>query len=176
MIRKWFVLSIIGLISFFGAIGCASTTSSQSARVQGSIPGQGNGQNPSFQSGNSTQASSPTLTPGTNNSSGGIWTKKEGDLQVTLKITPFPPVGRSVSTFEITLADDAVRPIPNAQVDLDLTMPGMWMPPNKPKAQSVGEGHYTASSRMGMRGQWQIAVIVQQNAQTQTVNFLTEVP
>jgi hypothetical protein len=104
------------------------------------------------------------------------WTKKVGDLLVSLKITPYPPQGRNPTNLDIAVADSAGFPVSDAQVRLNLTMPAMPMPPNQPNAQAAGNGHYTASTRMGMPGQWQIAVLITRNGQQQRADFFAEVP
>lgn len=104
------------------------------------------------------------------------WTKKAGDLLVSLKITPYPPQGRNPTSLELIVVDASGLPVSDAQVRLNLTMPAMPMPPNQPVAQAAGNGHYTASTRMGMPGQWQIAVLITRNGQQQRADFFAEVP
>jgi len=104
-------------------------------------------------------------------SEGFVSSQQAGDLQVGLKITPFPPQGRNASSLEVTLTDTVGRPVSDAQVGFDLTMPAMPMPPNHPTAQSAGDGRYMASARMLMPGEWWITVIIQRGNQQQTVKF-----
>lgn len=108
--------------------------------------------------GTSTSTSAKTLTA------------KAGNLNVALAMTP-PPAAFSVTTFDITLTDDKGTPINDAVVSLDLTMPSMYMPANRPVAQALGNGKYRASGRFTMRGGWQIAVIVERGGQKQTAFF-----
>jgi hypothetical protein len=98
-------------------------------------------------------------------------TQKAGNWNVTLALAPYPPVSFQTTTFDITITDQNGNAISDAQVGLDLTMPSMWMPSNKPQAQSLGDGRYRATGRFTMRGAWQIAVIVQRGAEKQTAYF-----
>lgn len=97
-------------------------------------------------------------------------TARAGNLEVTLVMTP-PPAAFSATTFDITVSDEKGAAVSDAQVSLDLTMPSMWMPTNKPQAQSLGNGRYQATGRFTMRGGWRIAVIVDRAGQKQTAYF-----
>lgn len=100
---------------------------------------------------------------------GGI-TAKAGNLSVRLAMNP-APAAFSATTFDIAITDEKGAPVSDAQVSLDLTMPSMFMPANKPLAQSLGGGKYRATGRFTMRGGWQIAVIVERGGQKQTAIF-----
>jgi hypothetical protein len=102
-------------------------------------------------------------------SAGGM-TAKAGNLNVQLAMNP-APAAFSVTTFDITITDEKGAPVSDAIVSLDLTMPAMWMPANRPVAQSLGGGKYRATGRFTMRGGWQIAVIVERGGQRQTALF-----
>ena len=97
--------------------------------------------------------------------------QKAGDLNVTLALTPYPPVGWQPAAYDVTLTDQAGQPVTDATVALDLTMPGMWMPPNALQAQSSGGGVYHADGRFTMRGLWRIEVIIDRAGQKQSVYF-----
>jgi hypothetical protein len=97
--------------------------------------------------------------------------QKIGNLNVTLAITPYPPASFQNGTFDITLIDDKGQAITDATISLDLTMPGMWMPPSKPSAQSTGNGKYRAAAFWTMRGLWQIEVIITRGNQKQSAFF-----
>ncbi len=114
-----------------------------------------------------------TLTPQPNAraSAANSATQKAGNWNVTLALTPYPPVSFQTATFDMTLTDANGEPITDAQVGLDLTMPSMWMPSNKPQAKSLGAGRYQATGRFTMRGAWQIAVIIQRGAEKQIAYF-----
>jgi hypothetical protein len=98
-------------------------------------------------------------------------TQKAGNWNVTLTLTPYPPVSFQQTTFDIAIMDEKGNAISGAKVSLDLTMPSMWMPSNKPVAQSLGSGKYQAIGRFTMRGDWQIAVIVERGSEKQTAYF-----
>ncbi len=107
--------------------------------------------------------------PATNSSSNRM-TAKAGNLNVQLVMTP-PPAAFSTTTFDITITDEKGAPVSDAIVSLDLTMPSMWMPANRPRAQALGDGKYRATGRFTMRGGWQIAVIIERAGQKQTAFF-----
>lgn len=121
--------------------------------------------NPAPQSATTPQA------PAASNAPANSATQKAGNWNVTLAMTPYPPVSFQTTTFNITITDEKGAAISDAQVSLDLTMPSMWMPSNKPQAQSLGSGKYQATGKFTMRGGWQIAVIVQRGGEKQTAYF-----
>jgi hypothetical protein len=90
--------------------------------------------------------------------------QKVGDLNVTLALSPYPPPAFQAGNFEVTLKDDKGLAITDASVLLDLTMPGMPMPPNKLQAQHASDGHYQATGRFTMRDWWRIEVIIQRGS------------
>jgi len=95
---------------------------------------------------------------------------KAGNLNVTLSMNP-QPAAFSSTTFDITITDDKGAAVSDANVSLDLSMPSMWMPSNKPEAKSLGNGKYQAAGRFTMRGGWRINVIVDRGGQKQSVYF-----
>jgi hypothetical protein len=95
---------------------------------------------------------------------------KAGNLNVTLTMNP-QPAAFSSTTFDITIVDEKGDAVSDANVSLDLSMPSMFMPSNKPQAQSLGNGKYQASGRFTMRGGWRINVIIDRGGQKQTVYF-----
>lgn len=98
-------------------------------------------------------------------------TQKVGDLNVTLALSPYPPTSFQNGSFDITLIDDKGQAVTDAQISLNLTMPGMWMPPNEPNAQAVGNGKYHAVAFWTMRGLWQIEVIITRGNQKLSAFF-----
>ena len=96
-----------------------------------------------------------------------------GNTNVTIAITPFPPASFQKGNFEVTLKDDKGQAITDAQVTLDLTMPSMRMPTNKPTAQNAGNGKYIASATWTMRGWWRIEVIIVRGGVKQSAFFDT---
>ncbi|MBI4316977.1 MAG: FixH family protein [Chloroflexi bacterium] len=196
MNRHRLVLSIVALAGIVLTVGCASSaTAGGGDRRQSAASEQQSGQIASAppigptrpaaeSSGNASSPPSPT-TPGANNSARTaqptpttpngakeyVSSQKVGDLQVSLKVAPFPPSGRSATSLEVTLTNASGQAVSDAQVSLDLTMPAMPMPPNHPAAQPQGDGRYTASARMGMSGEWWVTVAIRRGAQQQAVKF-----
>jgi len=97
-------------------------------------------------------------------------TAKAGNLNVTLVMTP-PPAAFSTTMFDITITDERGAAVSDAKVSLDLTMPSMWMPQNKPQAQSLGNGKYQAVGRFTMRGGWRIEIIIERGGQKSSTYF-----
>jgi LAS superfamily LD-carboxypeptidase LdcB len=97
--------------------------------------------------------------------------QRVGNLNVTLAISPYPPVSSQSGTFDIKLTDDKGQPVADASVSLNLTMPAMRMPSNRPNAQALGNGSYRASAYWTMRGQWLIEVIVTRGSEKQSAYF-----
>ena len=93
-----------------------------------------------------------------------------GNLQC-LGLKPYPPSMTKSSDFEVILTDGNGQTISEATISLDLTMPGMYMPPNQLTLQSDGEGKYHATGRFTMRGPWRIEVIMTIAGKTQSVFF-----
>ena len=92
-------------------------------------------------------------------------TQKVGSLNVTLALTPYPPVGFQPANYEVTLKDDAGQAISDASITLDLTMPAMPMPSNKVEAKYTDNGLYKGAGRFTMRGLWRIVVIIQRGGE-----------
>ena len=92
-------------------------------------------------------------------------------LLVSLTLNPYPPSMSKLSDFEITLADAGGQAISDATITLDLTMPGMYMPPNQLNLQQAGNGKYHASGRFTMRGPWRMEAVITIGVKTQSVYF-----
>ena len=97
--------------------------------------------------------------------------QKSGDLLVSLGLNPYPPSVTKSNDFEVTLTDANGQAISNAAISLDLTMPGMMMPPNQFSLEPAGSGNYHASGRFTMRGPWRIEVIISMAGKSQSVFF-----
>jgi hypothetical protein len=82
------------------------------------------------------------------------------DYTVALLVTPYPPEPRSRSEFLITVTDKAGDPVSGAQVQLDMTMPAMPMPPNRPEAVEKAPGQYATPVTFTMAGEWQALITV----------------
>ena len=177
------VLVVIAGVAFVAfSIGQSQAANNQTPYGYGRGMGPGMMGNPNTQPGGlasvnpTTPASQPnpaaSPTPALSNAlPRNAATQKAGTLNVTLALTPFPPVSFQQTTFDITITDEKGNAVSDAKVSLDLTMPSMWMPSNKPQAQSLGAGKYQATGRFTMRGGWQIAVIIERGAEKQTAYF-----
>jgi hypothetical protein len=97
--------------------------------------------------------------------------QKVGNLNVSIALSPYPPVGFQKSDFDVTLTDEQGQPIADARISFDLTMPGMWMPPNKLEAQHNDNGRYHAAGMFTMRDLWRIEVIIQRGGEKQSAFF-----
>jgi hypothetical protein len=97
--------------------------------------------------------------------------QKAGNLNVSLALSPYPPVGWQEGGFDVTLIDGQGQPITDAKISLDLTMPAMPMPPNSLDAQHTGNGIYHTTGMFTMRGLWRIEVIIERGGQKQSVFF-----
>ena len=92
-------------------------------------------------------------------------------ILVSLALNPYPPSMSKPSDFEITLTDTDGQAISDATISLDLTMPGMYMPPNKLDLESSGDGKYRSSGHFTMRGPWRMEAIITIDGKTQSVLF-----
>ena len=90
---------------------------------------------------------------------------------VSLTLNPYPPSMSKPSDFEITLTDLDGQAISDATISLDLTMPGMYMPPNKLDLEPSGDGKYRSSGHFTMRGPWRMEAIITMGGKTQSVFF-----
>jgi hypothetical protein len=97
--------------------------------------------------------------------------QKADDLNITLALSPYPPVGFQNGSFDVTLTDGQGQAITNATITLDLTMPAMPMPQNTVVAQHTSDGLYHGTGRFTMRGLWRIEVIIERGDQKQSVFF-----
>jgi hypothetical protein len=97
--------------------------------------------------------------------------QESGGLVVSLAMNPYPPSGSKSTDFNVTLADLSGQPVPDTTISLDLTMPGMWMPPNQLNMVAGDAGNYQASGYFTMRGLWRIEVIITRGGQKQSVFF-----
>jgi len=97
--------------------------------------------------------------------------QESAGLLVSLGLNPYPPRVTRSEDFAVTLTDANGQALSDATIRLDLTMPGMMMPPNQFDLAPDGAGKYHAGSRVTMRGPWRIEVIITISGQTQSVFF-----
>jgi hypothetical protein len=69
------------------------------------------------------------------------------------------------------LTDFNGKTIDDASINLNLTMPSMWMPPNQPDMQFVSNGKYHTTAPFTMRGAWRIEVVIIRDGKKQSVFF-----
>ena len=94
-----------------------------------------------------------------------------GELIISLTLNQYPvSVGRPTD-FDVTLTDINGKAIDDASINLDLSMPSMWMPPNQLTSEFVSDGKYHATGQFTMRGGWRIEVIITRGSETQSVFF-----
>jgi hypothetical protein len=94
-----------------------------------------------------------------------------GGLLVSLALNPYPPSVTKTEEFVVMLMDANGQAVSDAAIRVDLSMPGMMMPPNQFSLAPEGAGKYQASSRFSMRGPWRIEVILTISGKDQLVFF-----
>jgi hypothetical protein len=97
--------------------------------------------------------------------------QKVGNLNISLALSPYPPVGFQQSNFDVTLKDEKGQAISDATVTLDLTMPEMPMPSNQVETKYTDNGLYQGVGRFTMRGWWRIEVIIQKGGEKLSAFF-----
>jgi hypothetical protein len=97
--------------------------------------------------------------------------QKVGNLNVTLALSPYPPVGFQQANYDVTLKDEQGQAVSDASIVLDLTMPAMPMPSNQVEAKYTSNGLYQGTGRFTMRGLWRIEVIIQRGGEKQSAFF-----
>ena len=97
--------------------------------------------------------------------------QKVGNLNVTLALSPYPPVGFQQASYDVTLTDENGKAVSDASVMLDLTMPDMPMPSNQVEAKYTDNGLYKGTGRFTMRGLWRIVVIIQRGGEKISAYF-----
>ena len=90
---------------------------------------------------------------------------------MSLTVDPDPPVPMQDALLELKLFDSKGQPISGASVSLDLTMPGMQMPMNRPKVVESSNGVYQAKTLFTMAGKWRIQVLVTNDGKSETFIF-----
>lgn len=102
--------------------------------------------------------------------------KKAGDNSVTLILEKNPPVtGDNKALIEIK--DASGKPIKDAQIEIDCTMPAMpGMPAMKNTAKAqMAKDAYEAMLNFSMPGSWNIEVKMDLNNQKQKVKYNVDV-
>lgn len=103
----------------------------------------------------------------------GTATQEIDGTQVTLTMAPWPPQTLTETTLTVSV-QQGDQTVTGLQPVLDLTMPGMAMPENRPVAAEQGAGTYLARTILTMGGRWQIDVLLDLPAGEQTASFLLD--
>ncbi|MEW6418166.1 MAG: FixH family protein [Nitrospirota bacterium] len=98
--------------------------------------------------------------------------KKAGEYNVEVKIDKNPPVVGE-NNMEIEIKDAAGKPIKDAKVSVNYSMPAMiGMPPMNYKTDAEPKGEkYIAKINLSMSGSWNIAVKIARTGKTSTMKF-----
>jgi hypothetical protein len=110
--------------------------------------------------------------------SAGPCVKTAEGLTVTFDISPKPVKEMRDLTFTVTLSDKG-RPVADASVMIDFTMPGMYMGTNAVRLKHTGKGIYTGQGVIvkcptGIKI-WQAALALRRAVKTSVVRFTFEV-
>lgn len=103
----------------------------------------------------------------------GTATQKIDGTQVTLTMVPWPPATLTETTLTVTV-QQGEQAVTGLQPALDLTMPGMAMPENRPVAAEQEAGTYLARTILTMGGRWQIDVSFDLPGGATTASFLLD--
>lgn len=105
--------------------------------------------------------------------------RSAGGMTVTLDITPKPVKALRDLAFAVSLMRDS-RPVGTAQVEIDLTMPGMNMGENRVRLRHEGEGSYRGRGVIvrcsSGKKLWKASVIVTDEGRVATADFLFDAP
>lgn len=81
-----------------------------------------------------------------------------GGARVLLTLSPAAPRALDPTVFTVHVTGKDHRPVVNAHMTADLTMPGMQMPPSRVFLTPAAPGTYTGQGRFSMPGQWAVTV------------------
>jgi hypothetical protein len=84
---------------------------------------------------------------------------------------PARPAPMQVTVLELTLTDAQGRPVTGAAVTMELTMPSMSMPPNRPLVYELGNGVYASQALFTMAGEWEVHALVDQPGGSDSFTF-----
>lgn len=113
------------------------------------------------------------ISSGSNNSATGT---SSGGAAISLSTDP-NPLRTGPATFIIGLKDKSGKPVDNATVSFDLNMTTMNMGTQQGTATSQGNGRYSASGNMSMRGPWRVSTTVKMpDGSSESKDFIVNVP
>ncbi len=99
-----------------------------------------------------------------------------GGIAISLSTDP-DPLRPGPATFMIDVKDKNGKPVDNATVYFDLNMTTMNMGTQQGTATSQGNGRYSASGRMSMRGPWRVSTTVKMSdGSSESKDFTVNVP
>lgn len=109
---------------------------------------------------------------------GSCTTRTPEGMVVVFDVEPKPVTSMSELTLLVRLSRNNT-PVTNAEVEVDLTMPGMFMGTTRPKLNHVEKGRYEGTSMLTRcasgRKTWQADVMVVEGAQRTITGFVFEV-
>lgn len=110
--------------------------------------------------------------------SAGPCMKTAGGLTVTFDISPKPVKVMRDLAFTVTLSDNG-KPVTDASVMIDFTMPGMFMGKNAVRLKQTRQGVYSGTGVIVKcpSGEkiWQASLVLRRAATTSVVSFTFEV-
>jgi hypothetical protein len=103
-------------------------------------------------------------------------TAQAGPYQVTMQVTPNPPLITQPATLTIqVLINVSKQPVTNAHITLASNMETMDMSTDNVEAKSQGNGTYLASVQFAMSGTWQMQVSISSPGESQPATAIFEV-
>jgi uncharacterized GH25 family protein len=107
-----------------------------------------------------------------------VKTIHDRDIRVTLDINPKPVKTMTDLVFTVDIRESG-KPVTNADVMLDLTMPGMFMGMNRPQMKHKKDGVYEGKGVIPVCPHggtvWKAEVTVKLDNKSETVNYVFEV-
>ncbi len=103
-------------------------------------------------------------------------TAQAGPYQVTMQVTPNPPLITQPATLTLqVLVNASKQPVTNAHITLVSNMETMDMSTDQVEAKSQDNGIYLASMQFTMSGPWQVQVAISSPGETQAATTMFEV-
>lgn len=95
---------------------------------------------------------------------------------ISLSTNP-DPLQPGPATFMIEVKDKRGKPVDNAKVSFDINMTTMNMGTQQGDAISQGNGRYSATGRMTMRGPWRVSTkVTMPDGSVENKDFTVDVP
>lgn len=107
-------------------------------------------------------------------SSGAQATNSTSGISLSTNPDPLQP---GPATFFIDIKDKSGKPVDTAKVSFDLNMTTMNMGTQQGDATSEGNGRYSATGRMTMRGPWRVSTkVTMPDGSVENKDFTVDVP